>query len=210
MSKKKSRPRKPSIFRPFAAVLLLIVAGLTAAWYFEWEPLRPAFLSVEVLLARLSTDVAQEVQRRKPAAKPPNKTPAAKPKDAAQPAAAQQKTAPSGPAAAGPQVPPPSVAPPAESKPGPAPAPAPQPESPPPTPTPAPAAAPKPPEPPPWQAALDATDALPAALDVCFGDFDPSQFLPQADDVKKWFEPVAGAALDGHQHAHQVRRGRDG
>lgn len=193
MSEKKSRPRKPSVFRSFMSVLLVIVAGLTAAWYFQWEPLRPAFLSLEVLLARLSTDVAQEMQRRQHAAGPANKTPPAKPKDAPHPVAVQQKTVASGPAAAGPLVSPPSVTPPAESKPGPAQVPAPQPESPPPTPAAAPPdASQRPPEPPPWQASLDATDALPAALDVCFGDFDPGQFLPQAEDLKKWFEAVPG------------------
>lgn len=192
MSRTKSRPRKPSVLRRFAAVLLLIAAGLSAAWYFEWEPLRPAFLSVEVLLARLSTDVAREMERHEPAVPSANKTPAAKPKDAPQATAAQEKTAPAGPVTAGQPASPPSAAPPAESPPGPNPAPA-SPESPPPNPAPAPAAAPKPPsEPPPWQAALEAADDLPTALDVCFGDFDAGLFLPQADDVKKWFEPVPG------------------
>ena len=193
MSKTKSRPRKPSAFRRFVAVLLLIAVGLTAAWYVEWKPLRPAFLSVEVLLARLSTDAAQEEQQRKPATGHPHKAPAVKPQAAAQSPAAQQTTVSSGPAATVPQASSPSVASSAESNAGPAQASPPPPESPPPTPTPAPAAVPQPSlEPPPWQAALDATGALPAALDVCFGDFNSGQFLPQADDLKKWFEPVPG------------------
>ena len=33
---------------------------------------------------------------------------------------------------------------------------------------------------------------MPDALTVCFDDFDPEHFLPQADDLKKWFEPVPG------------------
>ncbi|NLF70603.1 MAG: PQQ-binding-like beta-propeller repeat protein [Candidatus Anammoximicrobium sp.] len=172
--------------------MLLTVAGLSAVWYFAWEPLRPAFLSVEVLLARLASDVAQELPQRKPAGKRSNKRPAAPPKNANRADAARQSPDPAGAAAADPQVPRPRVAPPAEPHPESAQVVASPPESPEPPAAPVPGSAPRPLEPPPWQAALDATDAPPAALDVCFGEFDPGLFLPQADDVKKWFEPVAG------------------
>jgi outer membrane protein assembly factor BamB len=184
----KNFPRKkPSVLRPLAGLLLVLVSGLTAAWYFQWAPLRPAFLSVEVLLARLRQDLAA------PAPSPADGT---KPAPAA-PVVAPQPTDPKAlPSDAAPVAQPPGDQPPANTgvaasaeppaadvKPAPAASPAPAP----------PPAAPKPPPiPPPWQTAFDAAGDVPDALTVCFDDFDPAQFLPQADDLKRWFEPVPG------------------
>lgn len=215
MSKKTTRAKKSSVLLPLAAVLLLIVAALTAAWHCEWEPLRPAFLSVELLVARLRTDVAEEVQRHKAAAAPTNKSLGEKPKDAVQPTSAtptdaRSKAVPGDPTKAGPQAKEAIDTPSTDTKLAPSPAPAPQPASSPPAPAAVPATspgtpasgppaapsqpppAPPAPPPPPWQAAFDEAGELPSALSVCFGDFDLSQFLPQADDVKNWFEAVPG------------------
>ena len=191
--------KTPSILRPLAALLLLLAGGLFAAWYFRWEPLRPAFLAVEVLAARLRQDAATRNARTVSAAAPRGESPTAPAGAAGMPPPGEPKADPAASAAAGQ---PPAALPPASAAvPGPEPpaaSPPPVPESGPPAapaapvPAPPPAAPQPPPVPPPWQAAFDAGGDPPEALAICFEDFDVEHFLPQADDLKQWFQPVPG------------------
>ena len=200
--KKVSPRKKPSVLRPLAGLLLLLVSGLTAAWYFQWEPLRPAFLSVEVLLARLQLDMAQKSPQGTPAPSPPDGTKPAPAAPAGVPQPTDPKASPAEPdrcSAAEPTSPrrtpaplrrrnrPPRLPPLRRLPPKPSPR--------------RPRRLLRHPRRPrrsrrrfrlPWQAAFDAAGDVPDALTVCFDDFDLEHFLPQADDLKKWFEPVPG------------------
>lgn len=191
--------RRSSTLGLVAGVLLVLVAGLFAAWYAQWEPLRPIFLPIEVLVARWQTNGDGQ------ASPPADARPAASavPDDAA-PSSSAAATAGTAEAAGGggrdavptsepsPLTPPQSAEAPGGEQPAEPVGPAAVAE---PAASPAVARAspadPPPPVPPPWQAALDAEET-PPALSVCFGDFDPEQFVLQADGLKHWFEPVPG------------------
>jgi hypothetical protein len=44
----------------------------------------------------------------------------------------------------------------------------------------------------PWEDALVATGEMPTFRDLCFIPFDTSKSLPQADDLRQWFDVIAG------------------
>lgn len=187
-----------------AAFLLALIAGLAVAWYAQWEPLRPLFLPIEVLLAgwRMERDQASPLSTRATpdaqvafgtgtqangAAVAESDEPADRVDEDAGPASDSVATVP--PASPQPAAP---ASPLADAQPA-------VPEEP--------AAAieaavssavaplssatASPLVPPPWQAAFEAEET-PQALAVCFGDFDPEQSVLQAEELQQWFEPVPG------------------
>src|SRR5688572_9766939 len=44
----------------------------------------------------------------------------------------------------------------------------------------------------PWRESLSATGEFPTFRDVCFTPFDTTKSLPQADDLRQWFDVIAG------------------
>jgi len=195
--KKTCSRNESSVLWLVAGFLLVLVLGLSLAWYTRWEPLRPVFLPVEILLARWQTDTAQESSPPDGAQHGSAAADGAVGQGGSSPVAAQadqvSATTDDCPTVASelqPTDPPPAgLDPAAAPEPASEPAASPQPAS-------APAASPQPaPQtplvPPPWQSVFEA-DEVPDALAVCFGDFDLDQFVPQADDLRQWFEPVPG------------------
>jgi len=181
---------------PLAGSLLVLAVGLSAAWYTQWEPLRPAFLPIHILLARLQTDLTPEPSPPDAAKDVPGTAAVTAEHAGPAPATAAEGQGPTSadrPPKASTDAAPPTDEPPAGSDSSQMKKPASASESAPSPPAPSPPAAPQPPPvPSPWQAAFDATGEPPDAQAVCFDDFDLDQFVPQADDLKQWFEPVPG------------------